>query len=64
MAGNKKYFTDRTLKALPPAKRGERYEIWDSKLPGFGVRVGDERDHHRPGKSGPRHVCLLQTLPQ
>ena len=52
MAGNKKYFTDRTLKALPPAKRGERYEIWDSKLPGFGVRVGDERDHHRPGKAG------------
>ena len=33
MAGNKKYFTDRTLKALPPAKRGERYEIWTASFP-------------------------------
>jgi integrase len=50
MAGNKRHFSDRTLKALAPAKRGQRYEIWDT-LPGFGVRVNDEVDKHRPGKA-------------
>ena len=53
MAGNKKYFADRTLKALPAAKSGTRYEVWDTKLPGFW-RPRDERevDKHRPGKAG------------
>jgi integrase len=51
-ADNKKYLTDRTLKALAPAMSGKRYEIWDTKLPGFGVRVNDEVDKHRPGKAG------------
>jgi hypothetical protein len=31
--------TDRKLKALPPAKSGTRYEVMDSVVPGFGVRV-------------------------
>ncbi len=39
----KKYLADRALKALPPAKAGQRYEVWDTKLPGFGVRVSDAR---------------------
>jgi integrase len=43
MAGNRKYFSDRSLKALAPAKPGERYEIWDERVSGFGVRVGDAR---------------------
>ena len=48
----KKYLTDRTLKALPPAEKGQRYEIWDCELPGFGVRVSDDPDPGRPGKAG------------
>ena len=48
----KRHLTDRTLKALAPAKPGERYEIRDSIVPGFRVRVNDERDPSRPGKAG------------
>ncbi len=48
----KKYLTDRTLRALRPAKSGDRYELWDTKIPGFGVRVGDDADKRRPGKAG------------
>jgi integrase len=49
---DKRYLTDRTLKALAPARATQRYEVWDTKLPGFGVRVGDEADAGRPGKAG------------
>jgi integrase len=48
----KRHLTDRTLKALAPAKPGERYEIRDSLVSGFRVRVNDERDPSRPGKAG------------
>jgi hypothetical protein len=48
----RKYLTDRTIKALPPARPGERYEIYDTHLPGFGVRVYDDVDAARPGKAG------------
>jgi hypothetical protein len=34
--------TDRTLKALKPAKSEQRYEIMDKVVPGFGVRVTDK----------------------
>src|SRR5687768_743739 len=34
--------TDRKLQALKPAKSGERYEIMDSDVRGFGVRVTDK----------------------
>src|SRR5665647_1493399 len=56
----KKNIADRTLKALAPAKRGERYEVWDTRLPGFGVRVGDDADKARPGKAG-RITFILYT---
>ena len=55
-----RYFTDRSLKALQPAKAGQRYELWDTKLPGFGVRVGDATDKGRPGKAG-RVAFVLYT---
>ena len=37
----KKKLTDRAVKLLKPCKkpRKERYEVWDSSTPGFGVRV-------------------------
>jgi len=40
-----------------PAKPGERYELRDSIVAGFGVRVNDERDPSRPGKAG--HVSFI-----
>ena len=56
----KKHLADRTLKALAPAKPGTRYEMWDTVLPGFGVRVGDDADKARPGKAG-RIMFILYT---
>jgi integrase len=54
---SKRHLTDRALKALMPAKPGERYELRDSIVAGFGVRVNDERDPSRPGKAG--HVTFI-----
>ena len=34
--------TDVALKALRPAAKGTRYELWDSEMPGLGVRVTDK----------------------
>lgn len=36
---SKRTLTDRTLKALKPAKAGQRYGLMDSVVPGFGIRV-------------------------
>ena len=35
----KRTLTDRTLKALKPAKRGKRYDLMDSVVPGLGFRI-------------------------
>jgi integrase len=35
----KKTLTDRALKALRPAPAGQRYEVMDTAVPGFGIRV-------------------------
>jgi integrase len=59
-----RYFTDRTLKALAPARKGSRYELWDSKIPGFGVRVGDDPDRSRPGKAGQISFVLYTRFPK
>ena len=50
--------TDRFLKALAPAPRGQRIEVFDSRLSGFGVRVSDAKDAARSGKAG-RIVFVL-----
>lgn len=31
--------TDRKVKALKPARKGKRYQVMDTQVPGFGVRV-------------------------
>lgn len=36
---HKETFTDKSLKALKPAEPGKRYEMWDTVVPNFGVRV-------------------------
>jgi integrase len=38
----RKRLTDRTLKALPAAKPGARYDLMDTDVPGLGVRVNDK----------------------
>jgi integrase len=48
----KHYFTDRWLRSLKPSAPGKRREIWDTNIPGFGVRVNDEKDRGRAGKAG------------
>jgi integrase len=37
----RKALTDRTLKALKAARHGEHYDVWDTVIPGFGVRVSE-----------------------
>jgi integrase len=51
---DKRLLTDRFLRALPPARRGQRDEVWDARLPGFGIRVTDAKDADpaRRGKAG------------
>ncbi|HEY6699811.1 MAG TPA: Arm DNA-binding domain-containing protein, partial [Pseudolabrys sp.] len=61
---SQKYLTDRALKALAPARSGARYHVWDTKVPGFGVRVGDDRDPGRPGKAGQISFVLYARFPR
>jgi hypothetical protein len=51
---DRRLITDRTLNALKPAPNGSRLEIWDTREPGFGVRVSDreDADPQRRGKAG------------
>jgi integrase len=37
----KRTLNDRIIKALKPAKPGQRREIWDALVPGLGIRVTD-----------------------
>jgi integrase len=59
----KHYFTDRWLKSLTPAAPGKRREVWDTIIPGFGVRVNDEKDHARAGKAGRITFILYSRYP-
>lgn len=38
----RKRLTDRSVKALKPAPKGKRVEVWDDLVRGFGVRVTDK----------------------
>jgi integrase len=59
----KHYFTDRWLKSLKPSAPGKRREIWDTNIPGFGVRINDEKDHARSGKAGRISFVLYSRYP-
>src|SRR5262245_2570325 len=41
---------DRMLKTLPPAREGRRYDIMDTIVPGFGIRVTDKSAKDSGGK--------------
>jgi integrase len=51
---DKRLLTDRYLRSLPPAPRGQRVEVFDARLPGFGIRVSDTKDADpaRRGRAG------------
>jgi integrase len=51
---DRRLLTDRFLKSLPPAPKGTRIEIFDARLPGFGIRISDavDADPARRGKAG------------
>jgi Arm DNA-binding domain/Phage integrase central domain len=38
----KRTLNDRVIKSLKAAKRGQRYEVMDALVPGFGIRVTDK----------------------
>ena len=38
---DRRMFTDRFLRSLRPAPRGQRIEVFDARVPGFGIRVSD-----------------------
>ena len=50
----RRLLTDRFLRSLPPAPRGQRVEVFDARLPGFGIRISDAKDADpaRRGKAG------------
>jgi len=50
---DRRLLTDRFLRSLPPAPRGQRAEVFDARLPGFGIRVSDaaDADPTRRGKA-------------
>lgn len=60
----KKNLTDRTLKALKPAEAGKRYDVMDTVVPGFGVRVTETGQRtfiliaRYPGKDSPARRSL------
>jgi hypothetical protein len=37
----KRNLIDRTIKGLKPAKQGQRYDVMDALVPGFGIRITD-----------------------
>jgi integrase len=51
---DRRLLTDRYLRSLRPAPRGQRVELWDTRVPGFGIRVSDteDTDAARRGKAG------------
>ena len=50
----RRLLTDRYLRSLPPAPRGKRVEVFDARLPCFGIRISDAKDADpaRRGKAG------------
>ena len=60
----KRTLNDRIVKALKPARAGERYDVMDTVVPGFGVRVSDKGRRtfvlttRYPGSSNPTRRAI------
>ena len=57
----RRVLTDRTLRALRPAPAGQRLDIMDAVVPGFGVRVTDKADER--GRAAQRTFVLVARYP-
>jgi integrase len=57
----KTLLTDRFIKSLKPASEGKRVTVWDSAIPGFGVRVSDRAD--KAGKAAGVSYIVMRRLP-
>lgn len=55
----RKLLTDRYLRALPPAPPGQRVEVYDARLPGFGIRVSDTNDVDPSRRGKARRVTFI-----
>ena len=62
MTAKRPLLTDKFLRSRPPAPSGQRIEIFDARIGGFGIRISDVKDAHpsRRGKAG-RIVFVLYT---
>jgi integrase len=60
----KRYLNDRAMKALKPAPKGKLIDVWDTLLPGFGVRISESGRKtfvlaaRYPGSSNPTRRAL------
>ena len=65
----KRTLNDRTLKALKPAKPGQRYEVGDAQMAGLVIRVTDKGTKtfalvaRYPGSSNPTRRALGEYGP-
>ena len=61
---DRRLITDRYLRARPPAPPGQRVEVFDTRVPGFGIRISDAEDTNpaRRGKAGKITFILYARL--
>jgi integrase len=57
----KKALTDKYIKGLKPAPLGRRVVVWDTVVPGFGVRVSDRAD--KAGKASGVSFIAMRRMP-
>lgn len=63
----RKQLTDRAIGALKPAKKGTRYDLMDSIVPGFGVRVTEKGKRtyilvaRFPGSANPTRRAIAEA---
>jgi len=57
----KRTLTDRFIRSLKPAPKGERKDHMDAVVPGFGVRVTDKADEN--GKAAQKTLILADRYP-
>jgi integrase len=63
----KRVLNDRTIKALKPAPAGQRRDLWDTVVPGLGIRSTDKGNHSYvllsrfPGSRNPTRRAIAEV---
>jgi hypothetical protein len=63
----KRALNDRTIKALKPARPGQRRDLWDTVVPGLGIRSTDKGNHtyvllsRFPGSRNPTRRAIAEV---